>query len=151
MKCEICGVDTRTNYGDFGRTLCADCSPLKEEKWPSQNQRDATKKGQGKRKSKYTGPRGIAVLVNIVGWVAIVVGVLTFLPIIFDEDGDFFWNVVGLFSVGQGIVIVLASYGLMAVFDMADDSSRTVSRLEGIFRLLSERDERSGKGKEAVE
>ena len=91
------------------------------------------------------------MLVNIVGWVAIVVGVLTFLPIIFDEDGDFFWNVVGLFSVGQGIVIVLASYGLMAVFDMADDSSRTVSRLEGIFRLLSERDERSGKGKEAVE
>lgn len=133
MKCEKCGVETDKSYsGKFGRTLCADCSPRKE------GTQDPDKK-----RSRYKHPRAIAGFVNTLGWLFMIVGPVLFLIKIL--DGDPFWAAVGLFMFGHGIVFILVSDGLIAVFDIADNSAKALSGMDGLVRLLSDRDQSGGR------
>lgn len=87
--------------------------------------------------------RSIAKIVIVVGWLSVGLGALFFLiGLGSDEKVDrVFMIVAGLVALWQGLLVVLVAYGLIGIFDTADNTARTSLSVQEIERkLLAERE-----------
>ena len=87
---------------------------------------------------KYDLARAIAKIVIVVGWLSVGAGALLFF-IGLGADGmeRTFLAMVGLLGVWQSLLLVLVAYGLVGVFDAADNSERICFSVQKIEKELS--------------
>ena len=88
---------------------------------------------------RYDLARSIAKIVIVVGWLSVGFGALTFfIGLGTDEMYAGVMMIAGLVALWQGVVVVLVAYGLVGVFDIADNSARIVSSVQEIARHSAE-------------
>ncbi len=117
--------------------------------------------GSGNNKSRFVAPqnsefetpRKIAGSVIVIGKIEIALSVILifFGILLLIEEGlgaSSFALILGLLGVWSGLLIILVGYGLIGIFNIADDSSKTAARLGAVLRQISDRDEKSRKSAE---
>lgn len=106
--------------------------------------KDHVKKGQSGSVPGYDLARTFAQIVIVVGWLSIGIGALAFLiGLGTDEVYRVFMIAAGLMAIWQGILVVLVAYGLVGVFDTADNSAKiSVTVQEIAKKLLADKESR---------